>query len=217
VDLGRAFTGLVTCDLSDACDALGVAAYTTGAIRPVYQSCRPVAGRVVTVQLDPDGDRSTVIGTLEAIALAEPGSVLLFATGGRSELNAWGSIAATTAVQRRLAGVIIDGSTRDIQSMRELDFPAYARGTVVTSVKGRMGLVSINEEVRVDGHLIAPGAIAAADENGIIVFPADRAAEVFDGACAVAARERAMVQRIRHGADPIAVHHEARYEEPKQP
>lgn len=216
MDLSRAFEGLATCDLSDACDKLGVDTYTTGAIKPVYRPCRPIIGRVVTIELSPDSKESAVDGTLKSIALAEPGTIVVIATGGRADFNTWGSINSTAAVERRVAGVISDGAVRDVQALRDLDFPAYTRGTVVASVRGRVGIASLNEPVTVDGHVINPGDIAAADENGVIVFPSDPAGDVFHGAYAVVARERLMVERIRQGGDPITVHHEARYEQAEE-
>lgn len=215
MDLSLAFQDLATCDLSDACDKLGVATYTTGALKPVFSPCRPIIGRVITIELSPDAKKSAVDGTLESIALAEPGSIVVIATGGRADFNTWGSINSTAAVERHVSGVISDGAVRDVQALRGLDFPAYTRGTVVASVRGRVGTASLNEQVTIDGYAINPGDIAAADENGVIVFPGDRVDDIVQSAYAVVARERRMVQRIRHGDDPITVHHEARYEEPK--
>lgn len=140
---------------------------------------------------------------------------MLVASGGRTDVNTWGSVASTAAAERRVGGIVTDGAVRDVQSMRELDFPAYSRGTVVTSVRGRVGMASLNKPVTFDGHVVNPGDIVAADENGVIIFPAERLTEVLREAYAVVARERLMVRRIREGADPIVVHREARYERSK--
>lgn len=215
VDLDRAFEGLATCDLSDACDKLGITAYTTGAIKPVHSACRPIIGKVTTIELSPESTESAVDGTLKSIAVSEPGAIVVIATDGQADFNTWGSINSTAAVERRLSGIISDGAVRDVQALRDLDFPAYTRGTVVASVRGRVGMASLNQPVTLDGNVINPGDIAAADENGVVVFPGEQAHEVFEAAYAVVTRERRMVQRIRYGEDPIRVHHEARYEEPK--
>ncbi|WP_396911555.1 RraA family protein [Mycolicibacterium sp.] len=212
MDYSQAFRGIVTPDLSDACDALGIEAITTGAPKGVYAECRRICGPVVTYELRPDAEGSVVIGTLEGIVSAAPGSVLMFGTHERTDLNAWGSIAATVAVQQRMAGVITDGSTRDIETMRELDFPTYAAGTVVTSVRGRIGLASVNEPIPFAGGTVEAGWIAAADENGVIVFPPDNVEEVFQRAYRVAALERKTLEAIRCGADAVAIHKQLRYD-----
>lgn len=212
MDYTRAFTGITTCDLSDACDALGIEAVTSGTPKPVYAGCRPICGSVVTLDLDVDAKGSVVIGTLEAIVSAPPGSVIAVSANGHHDLNTWGSIAATVAVQERMSGVVIDGATRDVQGMRDLDFPTYAAGTVVTSVRGRIGLKSYNAPITFAGKEIRPGWIGAADENGVVFFPPDRAAEVFHKAYRVAALEHKTVQAILHGADAVAIHKALRYD-----
>lgn len=212
MDYSLAFKGLATCDLSDACDALGIEAVTSGEIGAVYEGCRPTIGPVVTVELAPEGEGSTVIGTLEAICDAQAGSVVVFATNGRTDLNAWGSIAANAAVLRRMAGVVIDGSTRDVQTLRDLDFPTYARGTVVTSVRDRINLVAINQPIAIAGSTVHPGWLVAADENGVIFFPRDREQEIFARAWRVVELEGRVIREMREGRDPVEAHTALRYD-----
>ncbi|MCW2240511.1 RraA family protein [Azospirillum canadense] len=211
MDYAQAFRGIATCDLSDACDALGIEAVTSGSMKGVFQDCPPICGPVVTYRLRAEATGSTVIGTLEGIVEAAPGSVLVFDVEGNMELNAWGSIAANVAVQSRMAGVIIDGVTRDVQNMRELNFPTYAKGTVCTSVRGRIGLESINEPVTIEGKTVKPGWIVAADENGVIFFPSERAREIFAYAYRVVQLEQKTLQAIRQGADAVEIHKALKY------
>ena len=48
MDYNTAFRGLTTCDISDACDALGISAVTTGAIKPAYPESASICGPVST-------------------------------------------------------------------------------------------------------------------------------------------------------------------------
>lgn len=212
MDLTHAMKGIVVPDISDACDALDIETVTTGDIKPVYADCPMICGPAVTYKLTPGATGSTVIGTLEGIVAAEPGSVLVFTVDGHYDLNAWGSIAATVAVQARMAGVVIDGPTRDVQTMEELDFPCYTRGTVVTSVRGRIGLESINEPIEINGGTVHPGWLVAADANGVIFFPGDRAEEIFARARRVASLEKRIMRQIAEGEDAIKVHEDMKYD-----
>src|SRR4051812_37723851 len=180
MDYSHAFRGLSTCDISDACDALGIDAVTTGAIKAVYPKAPPMCGPVSTCRMSPEGKTEIVIGTIGPLLTAQPGSIFLVDAGGNMEVNTIGSLVGVVAVQSRMQGAIVDGCVRDVQGMRELDFPCYARGTVVQSVRGRMAIESVNEPVQFAGQTVRPGDIAAADLNGVIVFPAGRAREVFD-------------------------------------
>ncbi|MBC5810193.1 MAG: hypothetical protein GIW95_04950 [Candidatus Eremiobacteraeota bacterium] len=212
MDYGQAFRGIVTCDLSDACDALGIKAVTPSGIQPIYHGCPATIGPVTTVQLSPGGKKSTVIGSVEAVLKAGPGGIVVFTSGGHPALNTWGSIVGTVAVQERLAGVILDGVTRDVQTMERFSFPTYARGTCVTSVRGRVGLDFINEPISIEGHTIYPGWICAADQNGVIFFPPESAREIFAKAYKVAANEEKTMAAIKQGADAIKLHLDLGYD-----
>ena len=210
----HAFRDISTCDLSDACDALGIVPATSGAIKAVYPGCPPLCGPVFTCKMSPKGKKEIVIGTIEPIIAADPGSIFLVDAGGDMENNTIGSLVTVVAAQARMAGAISDGCVRDVQGTMALNFPTYARGTVVRSVRGRVGIESLNEPVMFAGQRVEPGWIAAADINGVILFPAERAPEVFRAAYRAAAVERKIVEQMRNGADFIAVHKALKYDAP---
>ena len=216
MDHSQAMRGLTTCDLSDACDALGIAAVTTGAIKAVYPSCPMICGPIATCRMSPQGRTEIVIGTIGPLVGAAPGTIFLVDAGGNMDINTIGSLVGVVGVQSRLAGAIVDGCVRDVQGLAELDFPVYARGTVVQSVRGRMAIESINEPVSFAGREVTPGSIAAADANGVIVFPAAQAAEVFALASRAVALEKKLFMQIRHGGDAIALHKAMKYALPMQ-
>lgn len=212
MNYSQAMQGLSTCDLSDACDALGVAAVTSGAVRGVHAGCTPICGPISTCRMSPAGKIEIVIGTIGPLLAAAPGAIFLVDAGGNMELNTIGSLVAVVAVQSRMAGAIVDGCVRDVAGMQELGFPVYARGTVVPSVRGRMAIESINQSVQFAGHAVDAGWIAAADANGSIVFPPRRAREVFRFAWRAVAMEKEIFQKIQHGGDAIALHRAMKYD-----
>jgi 4-hydroxy-4-methyl-2-oxoglutarate aldolase len=210
----HAFRDISTCDLSDACDALGITAASTGQVKAVYPGCPPICGPIFTCRMSPRGETEVVIGTIVPIIAADPGSIFLVDAAGDMENNTIGSLVAVVAEQSRMAGAISDGCVRDVQGSMALGFPTYARGTVVRSVRGRVGIESVNEPVMFAGQRVAPGWIAAADLNGVIVFPPDRAPEIFRAAYRAAAVERRIVEQMRSGADFIAAHKALKYDVP---
>lgn len=212
MNYAHAMQGLSICDLSDACDALGIVPATSGALKAAYAGCSPVCGPIATCAMSPKGSVEIVIGTIELMNAAAPGSLLLIDAANHLGQNTIGSLVGVVAVQKRLAGAIIDGSVRDVQGLRELAFPVYARGTVVQSVRGRMAIDSINKPVTFGGRPAMPGDIAAADENGAIVFPAARAKEIFELAWRAVALEKRLFQQIQQGGDPIPLHKAMKYD-----
>lgn len=202
--------GVSTCDLSDACDALGFKPPNTGAVKPVW-NCPPICGPVVTLKLSPTGKTEIVIGTLVPIMAAEAGSILLVDGGRDTNNNTVGSLASMVAAHRRLAGAVVEGCVRDVQGIEELAFPVYALGTVVPSVRGRVGIEAVNEPVSLGGLMVEPGWILAADRNGAVAFPADLATEAFRIARRAVEIEKDIFAKIRTGADPVQLHWDLNY------
>lgn len=214
MNYAQAMRGISTCDLSDACDTLGIVPASSGQVKGVFPGCPTICGPIITCKMSPQGKKEIVIGTIEPLLAAEPGSIFLVDAGGNLQHNTIGSLVTVVAVQQRLAGAIVDGCVRDVQNTAALDFPTYSRGTVVQSVRSRVGIESINEPVMFAGTRVAPGWIAAADQNGVIVFPAERATEIFRTAYRAAAVERKIVEAMMNGADFIAIHKALKFDVP---
>ena len=104
-------------NLSDALHRGGV----LQGIKPLFRGMHMV-GRVVTVRTYP-GDWAKPV---RAIDVAEPGDVLVIDSGGVGPAI-WGELATNSAIQRGLAGVVIDGALRDSDDIVKLKFPAFSR------------------------------------------------------------------------------------------
>ncbi|MGH7150602.1 MAG: RraA family protein [Planctomycetota bacterium] len=207
----RRFLAHSTCTVSDALDRLNLKGAPRG-ILPIWSGCPRIAGRAATMRLVPEGPASPVRGTLETIAAASPGDVLVIDHGGRLDVNSFGGIASYTARRRRLAGVVIDGVTRDVDEMKALRFPAFGRGVIQQSVRGRCAFGGRGVEVGLGGVLVRPGDLVVADVNGAVFVPWDRAEEVFRIAQECAAAERKVKAWIAKGVDPVEAHERARYD-----
>jgi regulator of RNase E activity RraA len=166
----------------------------------------------MTLRLVPGGPGSPVRGTLEAVQAAAPGDVLVIDHGGRADANSFGGIAAFTAVRRGIAGVVIDGVSRDVDEMKGMGFPAYGRGIIQQSVRGRCAYDGHAIEVAIAGVPVRPGDLVMADENGVVVVPRGRADEASLIAEEVAASEERVKAWIAAGVDPVEAHERVRYE-----
>src|SRR5262249_32342454 len=158
-----------------------------------------------------------VRGTLETIAAANPGDVVVVDHGGRLDVNSFGGIASFAARRRRLAGVVIDGVTRDVDEMKALRFPAFGRGVIQQSVRGRCAFGGRDVEVGLGGVLVRPGDLVVADPNGVVVVPWDRVEEVLRIAQECAAVEKKVKAWIARGVDPVEAHERAGYEPSRRP
>lgn len=192
------FRELSTCNVSDALDKLGLRSGVWG-IRPLYD-CAKVVGPAITMRLIPFGpDRPSSHLGADALAVSQAGDLIVIDNGGRVDQNCWGEILTFAARQRGVAGVIIDGASRDLDVIREIEFPLYARAVVPHTARGRNVQGDVNRTVQLGGAQVRPGDVVMADVNGIAVIPNERAEEVLAAARELFDRENEIVRLLKAG------------------
>jgi regulator of RNase E activity RraA len=194
---------LGSCEISDACDRLGIAAARTGVLGPLWPECPAVSGALTTVRLEP-GAGMPLPELLEMLAAARD-QVVLVDLQGRVDVQCWGTVLATAARQFGVCGVLVNGAARDVEGLRELGFPSYARGVYPGAMRGRLELVAVDELVEIDGIGFEPSGFAVADASGLVCVPSERAGEAVALARELRAREEQQLGAIAAGADPRAV------------
>jgi regulator of RNase E activity RraA len=199
------------CAVSDALDTLGLAGAVVG-IRPLWPVGRVVAGRVRTIQAGRRDESAPGrhIGSPLIVAAAE-GDVVVIANGGRTDVSCWGGILAVAAVQRGIAGVVIDGACRDIAESDEVGLPIFGLAVVPVSARGRIVQTAMDVPVAFAGVTVHPGDYVVADRSGVVFVPAADAERVTDLAERIATREAAMVEAVRNGESIVEVMHDSRF------
>jgi 3-hexulose-6-phosphate synthase/6-phospho-3-hexuloisomerase len=164
-------------------------------INPVWLGSKMV-GKAVTVRTYP-GDWSK---TVEAIDIAGKGDVIVIDAGGKGgEVAVWGELASWSCKVKEIAGVVIDGAVRDVDDIREIKFPVFAR--YITSDAGEpKGFGEINIEIECGGIKVAPGDWVIGDDNGVIVIPKVQAQEMANRAMDVLERENRIREEIKRGS-----------------
>jgi 4-hydroxy-4-methyl-2-oxoglutarate aldolase len=85
---------------------------------------------------------------------------------------------------------VLDGLVRDLAESRERGFPIFGRGVIpMPGAKSKLG--DLNVPVRCGGVEVSPGDIVVGDEEGIVVVPHARAAEILAAAQKKAAKDAA--------------------------
>jgi len=161
-------------------------------LRPLTPGLKMV-GTAVTVRTYP-GDWSKPV---QAIDQAAPGDVIVIDAGGRGPA-VWGELATHSAIQRNLAGVVVDGAVRDTADIRALGFPAFARLVQPNAGEPR-GFGEINVPIVVGGVRVEPGDWLVGDDDGVMAVPRARAAEMANYAMDCLEKENRIRQEIRHG------------------
>jgi regulator of RNase E activity RraA len=120
-----------------------------------------------------------------------PGRQAMIGEGMSRAMRAAGAVAA-----------ICSGSIRDVAALREMAFPALAAGLVAD--RGRIRFHRYQVPVEIAGMTVMPGDLIHADENGAVVIPADRVADVFAAAGQVSAKEARLFAMFAEPAFRVA-------------
>jgi len=190
---------LDSCAVSDALDKLGLKGAVTGIHR--VSTDRRISGRVVTVKLEKDDGRTVAARHLctTAIETAQSGDVIVVEQRTGVDAASWGGNLSLGAKLRGIAGVIIDGPTRDVDEGRLHDFAVFARDHTSRTARGRIVEVATNVPITVGDVPVSPGDYVVADGSAV-VFVAQRDIDgVLNAAEAIARRERAMVDSLLEG------------------
>lgn len=155
-------------------------------------------GPAVTVKTVP-GDWAKPV---EAIDAANEGDVLVVDAGGVPPA-VWGELASESAVNKKIAGLVVHGAVRDSSDIRKLGFAVWS--TFVCSHAGEpVGLGEINRPILIGAQRICPGDWILADDDGVMVLPKARAAEMANRAADVLEAENRIRQEIRQGNSTLA-------------
>jgi len=161
-------------------------------IKPVAPDMKLV-GTAVTVQCYP-GDNVTVH---RAMALAEPGDVIVVDGGGVVGVM-FGAQMAYQARRQGIAGVVVDGSVRDVAEIRRMNFPCFAR-LVSPQGSAKENPGSINIPIKCGGVVVRPGDIIVGDDDGVVVVKPENAVEVLEKAAQREKREEEFRKLIDQG------------------
>ncbi|MEW6553854.1 MAG: 3-hexulose-6-phosphate synthase [Actinomycetota bacterium] len=168
-----------------------------------------MAGPALTVRSYP-GDWAKPV---EAIDLVEDGDVIVIDAGGMGPAL-WGELATHSAIQKKAAGVVIDGAIRDTVDIRALGFPAFSR--LITPTAGEpKGFGEINVPVKVGGRRVFPGDWIVGDDDGVVVIPRDKVVEVTNRAMGVLENENRLRGEIEAGSTLSQVAYLEKWEKKK--
>jgi 4-hydroxy-4-methyl-2-oxoglutarate aldolase len=113
----------------------------------------------------------------------ERNTILVISSGaGRKDVAQFGDISALLAQKSGVAGVVMDGLTRDLDILKSIGLPIFASGATPRDGYGLWQIVDYQVEISmpgIDGDVVVmPGDLIAGDSDGVIVIPASLADNV---------------------------------------
>ncbi len=190
----RRVARIPTAILSDALGRLGTMA---SAIKPMTSTARLV-GTARTVRCHP-GDYLTL---LTALAEAREGEVLVVDGGGMVEAALLGNLMAIEGRRKGIHGFVIDGAVRDLAGLEDVGLPIFARAAT-PRIGTAERLLESQVPIICGGAPVRPGDIVHGDEDGVVVFGAQRLREVVSRALELRKHEMEVERRLRRGR-PLA-------------
>ena len=190
-EIVAAFRGIPVANVGDVMGRMNGAGPR---LRPIHAGA-PLAGPAFTVKTRP-GDNLMIH---KALALAEPGDVIVVDGGGDLTAALIGDLMLAQGVAAGIAGFVIDGAIRDSATIRGQDLPVFAAGI---SHRGpfKDGPGEINVPIVLGRMSVEPGDLILGDADGVLCVPFGEAAEVAAAARAKQSAEDTMLRQIQDGS-----------------
>jgi regulator of RNase E activity RraA len=204
-EIDRAIEGLKemrTAYIMDGMDRIGLTGgWLDGLVARTELKQGSYVGRVLTVQWAPTHNRGMKPTNLSRYSVnreRNDETILMYA-GGLSDRFLIGDLVTTAAKVAGFEAILVDGCSRDSLDLREVGIAVFTTG-----IEGRynnpLEVVAYNIPVMFRGEWVQPGALVAADSDGAMVFPADRAPEILENAEVIAEIEKEQLDAILNEA-----------------
>lgn len=187
-------TAVSTAAIADASLRLDVEAR----LAPV--DLRPVLpGRTIHGPAAPVTHLGSVDVLLETIDDAPAGAVMVIDNGGRRDEACIGDLMVLEAERAGLAGLITWGLHRDTKQLVEIGLPVFSLGACPFGPRRVPPAGRRMPTAFLDGIAVTADDYVFADDDGVLVVPADRVAELIAVALEIQRTEQLQAERMRRG------------------
>jgi regulator of RNase E activity RraA len=177
-------------------------------VRPLDAGNCRFAGPAYTLRYVPQREdlwASTDLGASDSKVLKvmediPAGAVLVVDMYRDASVGALGDVLVSQLIYRGVAGIVADGGMRDVQQIRQLGLPVYCSGPA--SPPSPAGLIPVDVQgiIGCGGAAVVPGDFIVADDDGVVVIPAELAADVAEGAQQKEAQDAWIQKQVAAGS-----------------
>ena len=176
-------------------EAQGRSGALTSRIKPIYPGMR-ACGPALTASCHPSDN----LMLITAISLAQPGDVLIVSAGDHPEQGGFGEVLTTACMAKGIVGLVTDAGVRDGPAIQRRGFNVFSYGLCMKgTVKETLG--TVNQPIVIGGVAVHPGDIVSADDDGVVIVPKHRIAEVLKSSAEREAKEAQVMAALEAKGD----------------
>ncbi|CDG64498.1 MAG: 3-hexulose-6-phosphate synthase [Methanobacterium sp.] len=191
-DLSLENLGLSTSQISDALKNLTGEYGVVPGVKPIKDNLK-ISGKVITVKTQQD-DWGT---SLKAVETSSKGDVIFIACDG-DEVGVWGEMFSKYAQKKGVQSTVVYGAVRDVEAVRELDYPVFSRSIVPHAGTPRAE-GEINIPVECGEVTVKTGDWIFGDNCGVVVIQAEVLDQVISEALKIKRTEEEIIHQISEG------------------
>ncbi len=204
---------LNTAEVADALDACSVEGALLN-IKPLKSGTRLI-GPAYTIEYSLyDEKPQSFQGAADYIDSVPPNSIIVIDNKGREDCTTWGHILTEVALHKNIAGTLVHGAVRDIQSIRASNYPLFCSAVYMRSGKNRVYKSGECCQLTINDVVINPGDFIFADDNGALVIPQNLLDEVIEKAETINATEQKIIAAVKEGSSLSQARKDYRYDKP---
>lgn len=175
-------------------DAMGRFGIMNHRIKPINNPGVQLVGSAITVRTRAADNLMIHM----ALNVAQAGDVIVVEVQGSPLNGLWGGLMTAAAIEKGLAGVVIDGGIRDMAEIRDSGFPVFTRA-IIAAGGDKEGPGEVNVPISCGGVPVSPGDIIIGDEDGVAVVPKAEAKEVLERVVTIKALEEKKLKATERG------------------
>jgi 4-hydroxy-4-methyl-2-oxoglutarate aldolase len=207
-DLRARFGAVYTAALTDVMDELGHRNQTLPfEVVPLEPGAR-VAGPAFAVEgrtnhsIDPE---ASIRRILEMLGAVPSGHVAVYEPGDTTCAH-FGELSATSLHVHGVAGVVINGGCRDVDLIREVGLPVFARYRTPQDAVSRWEVLEWGHAIEIEGVKVVTGDYIVGDADGVAVIPRELVEIVLEEAEALVGTENLIRDAVRDGMKPLTAY-----------
>ncbi|MEI0611391.1 RraA family protein [Brachyspira pilosicoli] len=196
---------LYTAVVGDICDEFGYhKQFLSPDIKPIeiYKKVPIMVGRAmpaVEINLFDEPNAGSPFGKMfEALDNLKKNEIYICA-GASKNYATIGELMCTAMIARGAVGAVTDGFIRDVEGIRELNFPVYSSGFYAQDQKGRGMVIDYRVPIEINGVRINPGDLIIGDIDGIIVVPREKEEYIITKSLEKSRSEKIIQIKIKEG------------------